>query len=632
MFGEDGIINRAILAKEETEQASLQEQIGLYISDISMEMLTNPDYPDNGVIQLEDLPLEFQGEQPKLGWVNVENNIVTEYEFYFDNEYILKTENEFRVIEYSNLINVQDFGAVGDGTTDDTEAIKSAVASLNENGGILYFPTGTYVVSVSDNKESSINLNSDKNIEVDFGKSTIQMTTNGYPNYNIVNAENCNNVEVRNGNLVGDRLTHDYVTTESSHCWGMGVRSTNNEACNILNMEISNMTGDAISTSTYDNGTTKGTTNINDCNLHHCRRMGITIIDSDIVNVKNTNIQYIGTTDGIEGVAPKSGIDIEPHYENGTINYVLLDNVNIENIADSATFGIIQNGPHRENVEKIDIVNSKIEELYIGNSANIKNSQLLYPKIYTAVINKCTIEDSYIYQSEGDMELTDTIVNNCTFEGNDIRNEESDVSFRILPTNATVTNSTFKNVQGKGNYESNSLSEFGILFAVNWGFNEQSSNNVYDGCAVIIDNFIDKNSEFKNSYIYKRGQYDVTLNTINLTDCEIKPDNKPLRFNNCNIENCSLVDSSYNPQMYVNNSIMTCDIITSPDYFAINTFFDASTINVLGEVTKSAFSNVTFSNASKIILDRYSSANLDIPKSNLGTDYTIECKGTEVIE
>ena len=78
---------------------------------------------------------------------------------------------------------------------------------------------------------------------------------------------------------------------------------------------------------------------------------------------------------------------------------------------------------------------------------------------------------------------------------------------------------------------------------------------------------------------------------------------------------------------------MTCNNITSQDYFAgIAMFFDASTINVLGEVNKSAFSNVTFSNASKIILDRYSSVNLDIPKSNLGTDYTIECKGTEVIE
>lgn len=600
-----------------------------------MEMLANPDYPDNGVIQLEDLPLEFQGEQPKLGWVNVENNIVTEYEFYFDNEYILKTENEFRVIEYSNLINVQDFGAVGDGTTDDTEAIKSAVASLNENGGILYFPTGTYIVSVNSNNESSINLNSEKDIELDFGKATIKMSNNGYPRYNIVNAENCANVEVRNGNLIGDRLTHDYVTTESSHCWGHGVVSKNNKSCNILNMEISDMTGDAISTSTYDNGTTKGTTNINDCNLHHCRRMGITIIDSDIVNVKNTNIQYIGTTDGIEGVAPKSGIDIEPHYENGTINYVLLDNVNIENIADSATFGIIQNGPHRENVEKIDIVNSKIEELYIGNSANIKNSQLLYPKIYTAAIKKCTIEDSYIYQSEGDMELTDTIVNNCTFEGNDIRNGESDVSFRILPTNATVTNSTFKNVQGKGNYESNSLAEFGILFAVNWGFNEESSNNVYDGCAIMYgNNMIDNNSKIKDSYIY-RGKDDITINNINLENCEIKVHGGNTIFNNSNIKECTLwsnFQASTQPALSFNNSTMTCDSITSQDYFAINAFFDASTIKVLGEVTKSAFSNVTFSNASKIILDRYSSANLDIPKSNLGTDYTIECKGTEVIE
>lgn len=629
MFGEDGIINRAILAKEETEQASLQEQIGLYISDISMEMLTNPDYPDNGVIQLEDLPLEFQGEQPKLGWVNVENNIVTEYEFYFDNEYILKTENEFRVKEYSNLINVKDFGAVGDGTTDDTEAIKSAVASLNENGGILYFPTGTYVVSVSDNKESSINLNSDKNIEVDFGKSTIQMTTNGYPNYYIVNAENCTNVEVRNGNLIGDRLTHDYVTTESSHCWGHGVVSKNNKSCNILNMEISDMTGDAISTSTYDNGTTKGTTNINDCNLHHCRRMGITIIDSDIVNVKNTNIQYIGTTDGIEGVAPKSGIDIEPHYENGTINYVLLDNVNIENIADSATFGIIQNGPHRENVEKIDIVNSKIENLFIGNSANIKKSELINP----GAIRYCTIEDSYINMIKGDLSLEDTIVNNCTFEGIDIRNRDDIGYLRIMPKNVTVTNSTFKNLMGKGNYATNSLMEFGIVLTDDgYNFTEESGNNIYDNCAITMASL--KNSEMKNSYIFTRIPLETpSFENMKLEDCEIKVQGE-LNINNCNVTNCIFRKSpSSNPQIHFNNSTMTCNNITSQDYFAgIAMFFDASTINVLGEVNKSAFSNVTFSNASKIILDRYSSVNLDIPKSNLGTDYTIECKGTEVIE
>ena len=86
-------------------------------------------------------------------------------------------------------------------------------------------------------------------------------------------------------------------------------------------------------------------------------------------------------------------------------------------------------------------------------------------------------------------------------------------------------------------------------------------------------------------------------------------------------------------EIHLNNSTMTCNNITSQDYFSdLEMFFDASTINVLGEVIKSAFSNVTFSNGSKIVLDRYSSVNLDIPKSSLGTDYTIECKGTEVIE
>ena len=41
--------------------------------------------------------------------------------------------------------NVQDFGAKGDGTTDDTSAIKAAIAAAG--GGTAFFPLGTYVVS-----------------------------------------------------------------------------------------------------------------------------------------------------------------------------------------------------------------------------------------------------------------------------------------------------------------------------------------------------------------------------------------------------------------------------------------------------------------------------------------------------
>lgn len=43
-------------------------------------------------------------------------------------------------------ITPQMFGAKGDGITDDTEAIQSAIDSL-PNGGVLYFPLGKYIVS-----------------------------------------------------------------------------------------------------------------------------------------------------------------------------------------------------------------------------------------------------------------------------------------------------------------------------------------------------------------------------------------------------------------------------------------------------------------------------------------------------
>ena len=46
----------------------------------------------------------------------------------------------------SPWFNVRDYGAVGDGTTDDTNAIKSAVAAAGENN-VVYFPRGRYRIT-----------------------------------------------------------------------------------------------------------------------------------------------------------------------------------------------------------------------------------------------------------------------------------------------------------------------------------------------------------------------------------------------------------------------------------------------------------------------------------------------------
>jgi len=44
------------------------------------------------------------------------------------------------------VVNVRDFGAVGDGETNDTKAIQKALNSVRE-GGVVYIPAGTYIVS-----------------------------------------------------------------------------------------------------------------------------------------------------------------------------------------------------------------------------------------------------------------------------------------------------------------------------------------------------------------------------------------------------------------------------------------------------------------------------------------------------
>jgi len=49
---------------------------------------------------------------------------------------------------FADVVNVKDFGAVGDGVTNDTTAIQNAITIVGTSGGgIVYFPSGTYLSS-----------------------------------------------------------------------------------------------------------------------------------------------------------------------------------------------------------------------------------------------------------------------------------------------------------------------------------------------------------------------------------------------------------------------------------------------------------------------------------------------------
>lgn len=50
------------------------------------------------------------------------------------------------IVMRDEFLNVLDYGAKADGSTDDSAAIQSALDALKTSGGVIYFPTGTYAM------------------------------------------------------------------------------------------------------------------------------------------------------------------------------------------------------------------------------------------------------------------------------------------------------------------------------------------------------------------------------------------------------------------------------------------------------------------------------------------------------
>jgi hypothetical protein len=101
-------------------------------------------------------------------------------------------------------ISVKDFGAVGDGTTDDTNAIKAAIVAAN--GATVFFPVGHYRITSSLDSGLSVNvylkgitpansaviINFAYNNSSDFSPASIDNLSSLITEYSVIKCDGCN--------------------------------------------------------------------------------------------------------------------------------------------------------------------------------------------------------------------------------------------------------------------------------------------------------------------------------------------------------------------------------------------------------------------------------------------------------
>ena len=209
----------------------------------------------------------------------------------------------------TDIMNVKQFGAKGDGLTDDTTPIQTA---LNYNSNINV-PAGVYMV----NAVTRISPNTNNKIVLD-NDAVIKAIANAEDHYEVIYINNVSNVEISGGTIEGDRETHTGTSGEWGQCISV---SGGADHIYIHDITLKNGWGDGIYFNTCSNVTTSRV------HVDNVRRNGYSLIavtnflsEDDLI--ENTN-----------GTAPQCGVDIEPNRGTDVIDNVVFNRLTTKNNA-----------------------------------------------------------------------------------------------------------------------------------------------------------------------------------------------------------------------------------------------------------------------------------------------------------
>lgn len=262
-----------------------------------------------------------------------------------------------------------------------------------------------------------------------------------------------------------------------THEWGHGIQINGSHNIVINNVEISNCTGDAISTawleyklnsSDYIQEDMGSYIYIHSCNLHHCRRQGISLTGSNDIYISSNKIHHIGKADDdvtVDGTAPMFGIDIESMWSETNIP-TWRPELNKSGLELNTRIYIFNNHiydnarGHFVNADGINVIveNNTFEGPNVGGVSSYENNW------YIKYLNNTFIRCEFVIKGDnfvngvvcnkGSIKLMDVqgaVVQNCQIK-NGVFYGYSSLGYFGTPTIDVTTNTfTFSKPHGMGN-------------------------------------------------------------------------------------------------------------------------------------------------------------------------------------
>ena len=482
-----------------------------------------------------------------------------------------------------DVVNVADFGAIGNGTNNDTTAIQAAIDSLGNNGGVIEFNVGTFLINATLNLTKKIHLvgkggyflNQFVDNQFTVGGTTIKLADGSNTDMLKIQLDNASigadyrsHCSIRNIHFFGNRSNAQNPTNTTSelNSSGNGIVISGVRYVTLENVIVTKCADDGLKLQSHTYSSSPISTNnidIRACAFHSNGQNGATLAGGDSI-MDSCTVGYNAnngiTTTGF-GVISNSlfwdnfdnGIFVAGSLENPTIvGNKIYDNdhvgIYLDDAADAATSNktataiitgnkIIRNGGNSSSTGNqssgIFINTVAINELVI-NGNEIGNTDDLWDtsKSYTTgnrVINAGRLYIATASISSGGSAPTHTsgTTNNweekATVQDYGIYFNKTETIIRGFSGNE-ITRNFINNIFIQTNTNP-------IILEPPGGELYVTSGNSGD-CVLILEADEDNNNEHDNPYIEFRQDGGIAMSAVGMNPYESANDNNALFLSN----------------------------------------------------------------------------------------------------